>query len=115
MAGASAGARLPLHPQVLPGQEAPPHSESPEARPALGAASPFSPPSRGSASPYAALASALSCRGSARYDFSHEILRDDQSFFGERRVPRGRRISVICRSLPEGVRPGEPRQLPRTC
>ncbi|XP_073076631.1 alpha-ketoglutarate-dependent dioxygenase alkB homolog 7, mitochondrial isoform X1 [Manis javanica] len=54
-------------------------------------------------------------QGSARYDFSHEILRDEQSFFGERRVPRGRRISVICRSLPEGVRPGEPRQLPRTC
>ncbi|KAB0392466.1 hypothetical protein E2I00_011306, partial [Balaenoptera physalus] len=32
-------------------------------------------------------------RGSARYDFSHEILRDEESFFGERRVPRGRRIS----------------------
>ncbi|XP_057627345.1 alpha-ketoglutarate-dependent dioxygenase alkB homolog 7, mitochondrial [Chionomys nivalis] len=50
-------------------------------------------------------------RGSARYDFSHEILRDEESFFGERRVPRGRRISVICRSLPEGMgsgRPGKP-------
>uniref|UniRef100_A0A452U2W5 Alpha-ketoglutarate-dependent dioxygenase alkB homolog 7, mitochondrial n=1 Tax=Ursus maritimus TaxID=29073 RepID=A0A452U2W5_URSMA len=45
-------------------------------------------------------------RGSARYDFSHEILRDEESFFGERRVPRGRRISVICRSLPEGMGPG---------
>uniref|UniRef100_A0A8C3WXZ8 Alpha-ketoglutarate-dependent dioxygenase alkB homolog 7, mitochondrial n=1 Tax=Catagonus wagneri TaxID=51154 RepID=A0A8C3WXZ8_9CETA len=51
-------------------------------------------------------------RGSARYDFSHEILRDEESFFGERRIPRGRRISVICRSLPEGTGSGEPRQPP---
>ncbi|XP_049563583.1 alpha-ketoglutarate-dependent dioxygenase alkB homolog 7, mitochondrial isoform X3 [Orcinus orca] len=54
-------------------------------------------------------------RGSARYDFSHEILRDEESFFGERRVPRGRRISVICRSLPEGMGPGEPGQVPPPC
>ncbi|XP_069352975.1 alpha-ketoglutarate-dependent dioxygenase alkB homolog 7, mitochondrial [Eulemur rufifrons] len=54
-------------------------------------------------------------RGSARYDFSHEILRDEESFFGERRIPRGRRISVICRSLPEGMGPGEPGQPPPTC
>ncbi|XP_060037518.1 alpha-ketoglutarate-dependent dioxygenase alkB homolog 7, mitochondrial isoform X1 [Erinaceus europaeus] len=45
-------------------------------------------------------------RGPARYDFSHEILPDGESFFGERRVPRGRRISVICRSQPEGTGPG---------
>ncbi|XP_003461145.1 alpha-ketoglutarate-dependent dioxygenase alkB homolog 7, mitochondrial [Cavia porcellus] len=51
-------------------------------------------------------------RDSARYDFSHEILRDEESFFGEHRVPRGRRISVICRSVPEGVGPG---QLPPAC
>ncbi|XP_005405781.1 PREDICTED: alpha-ketoglutarate-dependent dioxygenase alkB homolog 7, mitochondrial [Chinchilla lanigera] len=51
-------------------------------------------------------------RDSARYDFSHEILRDEESFFGERRVPRGRRISVICRSVPEGVGPG---RLPPAC
>lgn len=51
-------------------------------------------------------------RDSARYDFSHEILRDEESFFGERRVPRGRRISVICRSVPEGTGPG---QLPPAC
>ncbi|XP_012584863.1 PREDICTED: alpha-ketoglutarate-dependent dioxygenase alkB homolog 7, mitochondrial [Condylura cristata] len=50
-------------------------------------------------------------RGSARYDFSHEILRDEESFFGEHRVPRGRRISVICRSLPEGMGPGKPGHL----
>nr|XP_055200092.1 alpha-ketoglutarate-dependent dioxygenase alkB homolog 7, mitochondrial isoform X3 [Nyctereutes procyonoides] len=54
-------------------------------------------------------------QGSARYDFSHEILRDEESFFGERRVPRGRRISVICRSLPEGMESGEPGQPPPAC
>uniref|UniRef100_A0A8D0T5N4 AlkB homolog 7 n=3 Tax=Sus scrofa TaxID=9823 RepID=A0A8D0T5N4_PIG len=54
-------------------------------------------------------------RDSARYDFSHEILRDEESFFGERRIPRGRRISVICRSLPEGMGSGEPRQPPPAC
>ncbi|KAG8519051.1 Alpha-ketoglutarate-dependent dioxygenase alkB-7, mitochondrial [Galemys pyrenaicus] len=50
-------------------------------------------------------------RGSARYDFSHEILRDEESFFGEHRVPRGRRISVICRSLPEDTGPTKPGHL----
>uniref|UniRef100_A0A8C6D4N3 Alpha-ketoglutarate-dependent dioxygenase alkB homolog 7, mitochondrial n=1 Tax=Moschus moschiferus TaxID=68415 RepID=A0A8C6D4N3_MOSMO len=54
-------------------------------------------------------------RGLARYDFSHEILRDEESFFGERRIPRGRRISVICRSLPEGRGSGEPGQPPPAC
>ncbi|KAM5238860.1 alpha-ketoglutarate-dependent dioxygenase alkB homolog 7, mitochondrial [Ctenodactylus gundi] len=54
-------------------------------------------------------------RGSARYDFSHEILRDEESFFGERQVPRGRRISVICRSVPEGMTTGRPEQLPPSC
>ncbi|XP_005081407.3 alpha-ketoglutarate-dependent dioxygenase alkB homolog 7, mitochondrial [Mesocricetus auratus] len=54
-------------------------------------------------------------RGSARYDFSHEILRDEESFFGERRVPRGRRISVICRSLPESMGPGRPGEPPPAC
>uniref|UniRef100_H0XU03 Alpha-ketoglutarate-dependent dioxygenase alkB homolog 7, mitochondrial n=2 Tax=Otolemur garnettii TaxID=30611 RepID=H0XU03_OTOGA len=54
-------------------------------------------------------------RDSARYDFSHEILRDGESFFGERRIPRRRRISVICRSLPEGMEPGEPKQPPPAC
>ncbi|XP_049732531.1 alpha-ketoglutarate-dependent dioxygenase alkB homolog 7, mitochondrial [Elephas maximus indicus] len=51
-------------------------------------------------------------RGSARYDFSHEILRDEDSFFGERRIPRARRISVICRSAPEDMGPEEPGQPP---
>ncbi|KAM4858073.1 alpha-ketoglutarate-dependent dioxygenase alkB homolog 7, mitochondrial [Urocitellus parryii] len=54
-------------------------------------------------------------RGSARYDFSHEILRDEESFFGDRRIPRSRRISVICRSLPEGLGPGQPGQPPPAC
>ncbi|XP_049645424.1 alpha-ketoglutarate-dependent dioxygenase alkB homolog 7, mitochondrial [Suncus etruscus] len=54
-------------------------------------------------------------RGSARYDFSHEILRDEESYFGERRVPRGRRISVICRSQPKGTAAGEPGQPPPAC
>ncbi|XP_076977074.1 alpha-ketoglutarate-dependent dioxygenase alkB homolog 7, mitochondrial isoform X2 [Tamandua tetradactyla] len=54
-------------------------------------------------------------RGSARYDFSHEILRDEESFFGERRIARGRRISVICRSLPEEGVQGEPGQSPTAC
>ncbi|XP_004714396.1 alpha-ketoglutarate-dependent dioxygenase alkB homolog 7, mitochondrial [Echinops telfairi] len=49
-------------------------------------------------------------RGSARYDFSHEILRDQDSFFGERRIPRSRRISVICRSPPEEQSPDCPPQ-----
>ncbi|XP_078387408.1 alpha-ketoglutarate-dependent dioxygenase alkB homolog 7, mitochondrial [Cetorhinus maximus] len=41
-------------------------------------------------------------RGVARYRFSHQILRDEESFFGEQKVPRGRRVSIICRSLPLG-------------
>ncbi|KAM8973015.1 alpha-ketoglutarate-dependent dioxygenase alkB homolog 7, mitochondrial [Pelodytes ibericus] len=39
--------------------------------------------------------------GAVRYDFTHEILRDEESFFNGERVPRERRISVICRNLPE--------------
>ncbi|XP_062454324.1 alpha-ketoglutarate-dependent dioxygenase alkB homolog 7, mitochondrial [Rhea pennata] len=40
-------------------------------------------------------------RGAARYDFTHEILRDEESFFGGRRVPRGRRLSLILRNAPQ--------------
>ena len=36
-------------------------------------------------------------RGRARYDFSHEVLGEDKSFFKGEAVPRDRRISVICR------------------
>lgn len=39
-------------------------------------------------------------RDEARYQFTHEILRDEDSVFNGQRVPRRRRISVICRNLP---------------
>lgn len=39
-------------------------------------------------------------RDEARYTFTHEILRDEESVFNGRRVKRQRRISVICRNLP---------------
>ncbi|CAH2272881.1 alpha-ketoglutarate-dependent dioxygenase alkB homolog 7, mitochondrial [Pelobates cultripes] len=38
--------------------------------------------------------------GAVRYNFTHEILRDEESVFNGERVPRERRISVICRNLP---------------
>ncbi|XP_049665598.1 alpha-ketoglutarate-dependent dioxygenase alkB homolog 7, mitochondrial [Accipiter gentilis] len=44
-------------------------------------------------------------RGAARYDFTHEILRDEESFFGGRRVPRGRRLALICRNAPHDTTP----------
>ncbi|KAE8749101.1 hypothetical protein FOCC_FOCC004270 [Frankliniella occidentalis] len=37
-------------------------------------------------------------RDSARYNFTHEILKKDTSRFNDNIVPRHRRISVICRS-----------------
>lgn len=39
-------------------------------------------------------------RDEARYEFTHEILRDEESVFNGQRVERQRRISVICRNLP---------------
>lgn len=39
-------------------------------------------------------------RDDARYNFTHEILKDEESVFNGQRVPRLRRISVICRNLP---------------
>ncbi|XP_013876347.1 alpha-ketoglutarate-dependent dioxygenase alkB homolog 7, mitochondrial [Austrofundulus limnaeus] len=39
-------------------------------------------------------------RDQARYNFTHEILKDEQSVFNGTRVPRQRRISVICRNRP---------------
>ncbi|KAM9610632.1 alpha-ketoglutarate-dependent dioxygenase alkB homolog 7, mitochondrial [Morphnus guianensis] len=44
-------------------------------------------------------------RGAARYDFTHEILQDKESFFGGRRVPRGRRLALICRNAPHDTTP----------
>ncbi|KAM6957183.1 alpha-ketoglutarate-dependent dioxygenase alkB homolog 7, mitochondrial [Aplochiton taeniatus] len=39
-------------------------------------------------------------RDQARYEFTHEILKDAESMFAGIKVPRQRRISVICRNLP---------------
>uniref|UniRef100_A0A1A7WKD4 Alpha-ketoglutarate-dependent dioxygenase alkB homolog 7, mitochondrial n=1 Tax=Iconisemion striatum TaxID=60296 RepID=A0A1A7WKD4_9TELE len=39
-------------------------------------------------------------RDQARYNYTHEILKDEESIFNGRIVPRQRRISVICRNLP---------------
>ncbi|KAG7335407.1 hypothetical protein KOW79_002003 [Hemibagrus wyckioides] len=39
-------------------------------------------------------------RDEARFKFTHEILKDEESFFSGHRIPRHRRISVICRNLP---------------
>ncbi|XP_068575048.1 alpha-ketoglutarate-dependent dioxygenase alkB homolog 7, mitochondrial [Cebidichthys violaceus] len=39
-------------------------------------------------------------RDQARYNFTHQILKDDESVFNGQKVPRLRRISVICRNLP---------------
>ncbi|KAG6937187.1 alkB -like protein 7 [Chelydra serpentina] len=39
-------------------------------------------------------------RGAAHYEFTHESLKDEESFFGGQKIPRERRISVIHRNLP---------------
>ncbi|XP_028267125.1 alpha-ketoglutarate-dependent dioxygenase alkB homolog 7, mitochondrial [Parambassis ranga] len=39
-------------------------------------------------------------RDQARYGYTHEILKDEESVFNGQRVPRQRRIAVICRNLP---------------
>ncbi|XP_034290319.1 alpha-ketoglutarate-dependent dioxygenase alkB homolog 7, mitochondrial [Pantherophis guttatus] len=44
-------------------------------------------------------------RGPARYEFTHEILKDEESFFDGRKVARERRVSVICRNLPLPAEP----------
>uniref|UniRef100_A0A8C3Y3E9 AlkB homolog 7 n=1 Tax=Catharus ustulatus TaxID=91951 RepID=A0A8C3Y3E9_CATUS len=44
-------------------------------------------------------------RGAARYEFTHEILPDEKSFFGGLRVPRGRRVALIFRNDPPGENP----------
>ncbi|OQR71688.1 transcription factor collier-like [Tropilaelaps mercedesae] len=40
--------------------------------------------------------------GPSRYNFTHAILADKESFFKERHIPRERRISVMFRIQPEG-------------
>jgi len=39
-------------------------------------------------------------RGTARYQYAHEILPNEESQFNSEKVERSRRISVICRSEP---------------
>ncbi|XP_065344527.1 alpha-ketoglutarate-dependent dioxygenase alkB homolog 7, mitochondrial [Cloeon dipterum] len=39
-------------------------------------------------------------KDNARYDYTHEILSEENSFFKGEKVPRSRRISVICRNEP---------------
>ncbi|XP_018344452.1 PREDICTED: alpha-ketoglutarate-dependent dioxygenase alkB homolog 7, mitochondrial isoform X2 [Trachymyrmex septentrionalis] len=36
--------------------------------------------------------------GVARYKYNHEILKSEESYFEGRHVPKGRRISIICRT-----------------
>lgn len=40
-------------------------------------------------------------KGTARYDYTHEILANKFSFFKDVNVPKSRRISVICRNEPK--------------
>ncbi|XP_065510974.1 LOW QUALITY PROTEIN: alpha-ketoglutarate-dependent dioxygenase alkB homolog 7, mitochondrial [Caloenas nicobarica] len=47
-------------------------------------------------------------RGAARFEFTHEILRDQDSFFGGTRVPRGRRVALIYRNAPPATAPDCP-------
>ncbi|XP_028843685.1 alpha-ketoglutarate-dependent dioxygenase alkB homolog 7, mitochondrial-like [Denticeps clupeoides] len=43
-------------------------------------------------------------RDGARFNFTHEILKDAESSFAGQKVARQRRISVICRNLPTSVK-----------
>ncbi|CAK9803232.1 Alpha-ketoglutarate-dependent dioxygenase alkB homolog 7, mitochondrial [Anthophora quadrimaculata] len=38
--------------------------------------------------------------GTARYDYNHEILKNEKSYFKGQHIPKGRRVSVICRCQP---------------
>jgi alkylated DNA repair protein alkB family protein 7 len=40
-------------------------------------------------------------RNTARYEFTHAILGSENSKFGEQIIPKGRRVSVICRNEPD--------------
>lgn len=39
--------------------------------------------------------------GSARYDYTHEVLKNEDSFFKGEQVFKDRRISIICRNEPD--------------
>ncbi|XP_062367711.1 alpha-ketoglutarate-dependent dioxygenase alkB homolog 7, mitochondrial [Cinclus cinclus] len=51
-------------------------------------------------------------RGAARYEFTHEILPDEKSFFRGLRVPRGRRVALIFRNDPPETPPEPLSNLP---
>lgn len=40
-------------------------------------------------------------KASARYDYKHEILKNEESYFKGEKVEKNRRISVICRNAPK--------------
>jgi alkylated DNA repair protein alkB family protein 7 len=39
-------------------------------------------------------------RNLTRFDFTHEILKDQESYFNHIHIPRNRRISIMCRNMP---------------
>ena len=39
--------------------------------------------------------------GDSRWHFTHQILKDQESFFRGQHVPRQRRVSIICRNVPD--------------
>lgn len=39
--------------------------------------------------------------GSARYDYTHEVLKNEESIFKGEKILKGRRISVMCRNEPD--------------
>lgn len=39
--------------------------------------------------------------GTARYDYTHEVLNNDHSLFKGSKIMKDRRISVICRNEPD--------------
>uniref|UniRef100_A0A1I7TGL0 2OG-FeII_Oxy_2 domain-containing protein n=1 Tax=Caenorhabditis tropicalis TaxID=1561998 RepID=A0A1I7TGL0_9PELO len=41
--------------------------------------------------------------GPGRYDFTHEVLADSESTWNGEKVPRGRRVSIICRDIPKAA------------
>lgn len=44
----------------------------------------------------------MSFSGVARQKYNHEILKSEESYFQGQKIPRSRRISIICRSEVEG-------------
>jgi len=39
-------------------------------------------------------------KGTSRYDFAHEILKNEESYFDDKHIPKGRRVSIIRRNEP---------------